>query len=439
MMKMMNGLDKTVAERNDFFSNHKDFYKLEKSKEELDFYSDFKEDKLTYALYGTLPIGDITDKIQDATNKLWQVLLKTKDKIVNMNTEELEKLGFNSRIHDYIKLDYLTNYTALSRFDFIVKDNKVKMMEINSETPFLIQEVFRMNNPMCKAFDVESVNLTSLESLQKSYTQALNDAANYLGKKLENCTIAFVSKSYEDDMEEYLSVDFIRQAVNQYLSKNIPLIDLEKLAIRTGIGMYSDKDVPIVDSIDILIRPAYPLEFIIDSISNEDDEEIGYAMLELVKEKKLALINNPAGHILQSKAIMALVWENRNNDDWYTPEDQIAIQEYMLPTYYNARNFVENNQSYIRKTMIGREGSSIEIVDKEGKIEQSEYMLYEDFEAIYQEYVELPEILVKVNDEGKRLKYIIGSFVANNEYAGMGCRVGKKITDWYSHWLAISK
>lgn len=59
----------------------------------------------------------------------------------------------------FLKLDYLSFDTLLSRFDFIDTNNS-KKIELNNVTPLLILESFFMNNEIVKNENGEDESLT---------------------------------------------------------------------------------------------------------------------------------------------------------------------------------------------------------------------------------------------------------------------------------------
>ena len=67
-----------------------------------------------------------------------------------------------------------------------------------------------------------------------------------------------------------------------------------------------------MEKIDILYRPAHPVEFLIDDMSSDGDR-IGLHLLELVKDGQLAIINAPAAYVLQSKILLWLIWERKDD------------------------------------------------------------------------------------------------------------------------------
>ncbi|MGE7689511.1 glutathionylspermidine synthase family protein [Lysinibacillus sp. NPDC097214] len=77
-------------------------------------------------------------------------------------------------------------------------------------------------------------------------------------------------------------------------------------------------------------------------------------------------------------------------------------------------------------------------INKDGtKTNASAYTHYDDNLFIYQQYVEMPSIPIKLKEGLQTKKWLIGSFIADNRACGLSCRVGNQITEWDSHCLAV--
>lgn len=417
------GVEQGQAKRLSFYSKYPNFF------------STFIEPKLEYGLYGVkLFSKDKIDEIRYVTNELWKILSKVKNYIKQLDSDDLLRLGYPKELHEFISLDYLTHDTALSRFDFVVTDDgKIKMLEINNDTPFLVQEAFYMNGEMCAEFEVTDVNEGCHNYLSNSFKQAIIDCSNYLGNKTPN--IVITGYDIDTDFEEFCTVDFIKSKIPSDL--NVEFEEIYKLRVVSEDnefykrGLYTSK----MKRVDILIKPAYPYEFLINDVA-EDGEKLGIELLKMVKQKELALINPPSSSINQNKIVMAIIW------DWYekgiilTQHEKNIVQKYMLPTYLSNDIFVKTNTAYVKKPIYSREGSSVEII-KGKDIVKSQYNLYDDFQSIYQEYIQLPKQEVVVEGSKVTKSYIVGSFVVCDKPTALALRIGGDITEWNSHWLAL--
>ncbi len=396
------------------------------------FFSDFED--LEYALYDVMELPkEKIDEIYYASNILWQIFLKVGKQFKHLTAEQLVALGIRSEMIPYIGLDYLQQQSILARFDFIcTEDGNIKCLELNGETPFLVQETFEMNDQLCQHFQL--VNPNDVTALHKTLSGALFAAMHYLDD-VKKPTIVITGKTAQQDYEEYCQVQFLKTCV----PFDIEYVPIDKLIIFSEDtpdakrGLYT----PSMDRIDILYRPAHPVEFIIDDLSPEG-ERIGLQLLDLVKDRQLAIINAPAAYVLQSKILLWLIWERKNDPLLFTAEERAAITKYMLPTFISAEPFLADGVPYVKKPVYSREGNTVEIYASNGsKTNGSAYNHYDDNLFIYQQYVEMPSINIQQADDFHSKKWLIGSFIADNRACGLSCRVGNQITEWDSHWLAV--
>ena len=135
-----------------------------------------------------------------------------------------------------------------------------------------------------------------------------------------------------------------------------PVIENGKIVVERGL--YDDKG----EKIDVLYRQTYPIEHLIHDEDPVTKEKVGQLLMKLVEEKELAVINPPSAFLLQSKAIMALIWGlHEEQHPFYTEEEQHWIHTYFLPTYLEADWFQQQGILYVKKPAFGREGDTVEI------------------------------------------------------------------------------
>lgn len=396
-------------------------------------------EQLEYALYDIMKMDKSKiEEIHYTTNVLWKVFCKVSKQFPKLSVEQLLALGIRKEMLPYISLDYLPQQSVLARFDFICTANgDIKAIELNGDTPFLITETFEMNEHLCAEFGLRNPNRK--KELFASLSKALFAAVQYVNKPITEPIkkIVITGKTADKDIEEFMHVEFIRKNL-PFEVEYVPieqLIIFEHTAGTVEKGLYT----PNMEKIDILYRPAHPIEFLIDDVSDDEEKtRIGLVLLELVKSRALAIINSPSAYILQSKILLWLIWEQRANPLLFTKEERQAIEKYMLPTYLHAEPFQKAGYDYVKKPVYSREGNTVELYNYDGSLKgKSQFQHYTDNLYIYQQYVEMPEIQIHLNDGAHTKKWLLGSFVANGQACGLACRVGNAITEWDSHWLAI--
>ncbi|HEY4565652.1 MAG TPA: glutathionylspermidine synthase family protein [Savagea sp.] len=416
----------SLREREAFYKNYPEFF--------------YDIDGLDYGLYDIAYVPKETEAaIRRATDFLWSLFLEAKEQLKH-RPDWLEKLGYPKELIPYVTIDPLPSHTLMSRFDFVVNGTRVKMLELNNDTPFLVPEAFLMNDVLAAHFGKESVNYDTKYDLVLSFQQAIHTARHdyFLARHGEPLHVRFLTFPYDEDPEEFQTMHFLKDVVE--MNVHDPLLDIDLLHIDEMTidedGLYDEKG----QRIDILFRSAYPLEMLIDDVSSDDPtRRIGLELLELVRNKKLFLVHPPSAIILQSKIVMAYIWEQMERGA-YDEKTTEQIQKYLLPTYVSAEPFIERNEPFVRKSILGREGSNVARFDGRGNcLEQSDGWHYADFFSIYQAYEPLPTIDVSIRERVTTKRYLIGSFVVGGHPSAIACRLGGTITEWDAYFLPLAK
>ncbi|WP_431028746.1 glutathionylspermidine synthase family protein [Lysinibacillus sp. LZ02] len=393
------------------------------------FFADFAD--LEYALYDVMVLSkEKIDEIRFASQMLWGIFCKVAQQLPHLSKEQLLALGIREEMLPYISLNYLQEMAVLARFDFIcTEDGRIKCIELNGDTPFLVQETFEMNEKLCAEFGV--VNPNNTQQFIKGMSRALFDAMHYL-HKTGTPKVVITGKEADDDFEEYCQV----KAIQRLLPFEVEYVSIKELIIFTEgpqRGLYT----PAMEKIDVLYRPAHPIEFLMDDVA-EDGDRIGLHLLDLVRDRELAIINAPSAYLLQTKILLWLIWDRRNDDQLFTKHEQGAIRRYMLPTFLTDQPFKQAGRAFVKKPVFSREGNTVEIFSADGEVTvASPNRHYTDNLYLYQEFVSMPAIDIRLRGGMHKKKWLIGSFIADGQACGLACRVGNDITEWDSHWLAV--
>lgn len=201
--------------------------------------------------------------------------------------------------------------------------------------------------------------------------------------------------------------------------------------------------------------------------------DIGVALLDLVREGRLGLMN-PVQHVLmQSKGFMAAIWSLYERNE-QTPEycgftlfdeaEMDVISRYLLPTYFSAEPFELSAIPYVAKSYWGREGRGTLLLDGEtdnafGK-QDIEYSLSEKLESnlatgatdedeeitayyenqpkIYQQLVPMEQAVIETKDGAYSGYLLTGVFVIGGRLAGILPRVGEKVTGDMAYYCAAT-
>lgn len=386
-----------------------------------DFWADLYGEE--YALYDVaLLTKDEVAQIRLISERVGSIFFKVSSLLRNVPDETLVEMGFPAETLSFIRLKTLPIDSVISRLDLIPHGKSYKCIEINTDTPTFIKELFFVNDLICKAFGVQNPNDGMEQLLQQAITDSVYNSTN---KKEPH----IVFTAHEDNIEDYKTVLYLQQSIRS--SKFTPL---HQLRIQKGVGLFDEDGIKI----DILYRQTFPIEnMILDK--DQDGNPIGLWLLQLVEEHKLAIINPPSAFLLQNKAVQAVIWGlHEEGHPFFTEQEHRWINEYFLPTYLEAQPFLQKGVSYVKKPAFGREGDTVEIFNQDGKLTDADrQQSYTAYVPVYQQYIEHPTISFHSEKGLQQGSLLVGSFLLNGKPAAIGYRVGGRITNNLSYYLPV--
>ncbi|GGE69460.1 glutathionylspermidine synthase family protein [Priestia taiwanensis] len=358
-----------------------------------------------------------------ATKRVSALFYKMTTLLQHVHDDTLLEMGYPKASLHFIKKSSALAPSVIARLDFVADGNTFKVLELNSDTPTFIKECFHVNGKVCEAFSVEDVNEGEEAVLQRAIEHAITSVTT-------DGYVVFTS--HEDDVEDRETVLYLQQLC-RYPSRYVPL---HKLQLIEGEGLFDE----LGQKIDVLYRQTFPIESLLLD-KTEAGEPLGEMLLQLVCDGTLHFINPPSAFLLQNKAVQAIIWGlHEEGNTFFTEEEHQWIQEYFLPTYLEADEFVRTNTKYVKKPLYGREGDTVEIYDGAGtKVLEEKQKTYEEYGFIYQQFASLPKIEVNVNGTKKTLHQMFGSFVLHGKESAIGCRVGGQITNNLSYFLPVGR
>ena len=369
-----------------------------------------------YALASVLPVSDeFRAELKRASAALGAIFARTSAVVMQADDELLLTLGLPEATWAAVRnsLPELLP-TVIGRFDFAATPAGLKMLEFNAETPTDIVEAFYVNGKVCEAFGVVDPNAGLFTGLAEAFRRT---AQCYRRRGWATDRIVFSSVDWHD--EDAGTTRFLL-AQSGLDAGFVPLSQLRVYEDRVQVW-----DGTAHTPVDLLYR-LHPLEKLAEE-QDTDGYPTGRRALEIVAEGRLALINPPAAIIAQSKAVQALIWNLHESGEFYTPEEQTAIQRYMLPTYFENRFL--GRSAYVTKPVYGREGGAVTLFGPDGvaraRDEEPEYW---DQPVVYQQYAELPKLTVETLNGLYCGRMIFGSFLIDGQGSGIVARVGSRIT-----------
>jgi glutathionylspermidine synthase len=378
-----------------------------------------------YSLYHSHVLSKQEFKeIRFATEKLGGIFFKSAKLLRKMSDEVLQDLGFPIDAISFLRFKSISPETIISRFDFVKNGSDLKMLEFNSDTPTFIKECFFVNGLVAQHFNQKDPNQNELNLLKNAVTKAVIESIKTL-EYPHQPNVVFTA--HHDHAEDWLTCKFLRDII-PLPTKLVPLNEITLLE-----DMLIDSDgVPI----DVLYRQTYPLEHLIEDC-DEHGEMIGLKLLELVKKKKIAIINPISSFLLQSKAIQAFIWGLKDDRRFFNEDEGEIIVKYMLPTYLDPESLLGTSY-YVEKPAFGREGDTVTIFNPSGEVMiKNTHQSYQKELQIYQKYIELPNVTVETEKGEEELSYLFGAFLIAGNASAIGIRAGGKITANESYFLPV--
>jgi glutathionylspermidine synthase len=396
------------------------------------------ESREEYAIYGALEIShEHARALRTAAARLYQLMTRLTSVLQQADDQSLLDIGIPLAAIPYSRI-FIPEMPAVmcGRFEFVMTAEGPKLIEFNAETPTVVFELFHMNGQVCKDFGLVDPNLHCQEQLEQAIRASINAGLSWMEHPHgESAFVVF--SSYADSEEERGTTEFYRSLLT--CRGNLPyrtsFRDLNELRVTPDYLLTADGE-----RVDVLYK-LYPTEHLIKDKA-PDGTPVGLALLELVRKRRLAVINPPTAFVLQNKALMALLWVmHLAQSELFTPEEHLWIEQYVLPTYLDTHDAHEQPffvGEHVIKPVYGREGTSVTIQNRSEVVEQSEQNPYDDQVMIYQQYAALPTTTIQTEDGLTEVNLVHNCFVVGGTPSAIGIRASRKlIFDDYSYFLPV--
>lgn len=379
------------------------------------------------------------DAIRIATERIGRIFYKTSSLLRQLDDETLLQLGFPKQTLSYLRIKTIPFESVIARLDLVVNNHEIKLLEINSDTPTFIKETFHVNHHVCQYFNCDDVNEGYEKKLADSIQLAVQWSLESIGAPVDGKVVFTSHSNHEEDFftSAYLAELYGSRAecipIHELKIVEEDVVENSEVMIKRGIY------TPDLEKIDVLYRQTYPIEHLINDEDPESKDKVGEILLQLVENKDVAILNPPSAFLLQSKAIISLIWGlHEQHHDFYSTEEHNWIELYFLPTYLEEDFFREHDVIYVKKPSFGREGDTVQIYNNDGTLQvEDHHQTYASELPVYQRYIDLPQYDI-TTDEGKKTAHIMyGSFLLNGKAGAVGIRAGGQITDNASYFLPI--
>jgi glutathionylspermidine synthase len=312
-------------------------------------------------------------QIEKATIELWDLCLGAVQHVMDNNL--YHQFAIPQSFIPLIEKSWTEDHPAIyGRFDLCVKNDQIKLLEFNADTPTSLYEAGIVQWFWLQDFDKTKDQFNSVHEKMIAYWK-------YLKPYLQQGKLHFTC--LKETLEDLTNTEYIRDCAMQ-AGLETKLVFIDDIGWDTDANIFVDLEGEPIKNMFKL----YPWEWMVKDSFGE----------HILADKNKTLWIEPAWKMLLSnKAILPILWE-------LYPDCP-----YLLPTYFEADKLL----NYVKKPILSREGANIEIV-KNNTVIESSIGTYGSEGFVYQELCSLPEY------EGKYP--VIGSWIIGQEPAGMGIR-----------------
>jgi len=380
-----------------------------------------------YALYGAIEVSrEHASALRIASSRLYQVMTRLALVLQQADDQPLIDIGIPLPTLPCIHIIMPTMPAVMcGRFEFAMTAEGPKLLEFNAETPTFVVELFHINGQVCADFGLVDPNPHCQQQLIQAIHSSINAGLSWVEPR-HNKPGSVVFSAYANRKEERGTAEFYRGllAASGDLPYRTSFCGLHELRV-TREGLFTTDG----EQVDVLYK-LYPTEHLMEDEA-PDGTPVGLALMELVRRRRLAVINPPIAFLLQNKALMALLWAmHMAQSELFTPEEHSWIEQYLLPTSLSALD-TQGEPVYtgphVVKPVYGREGASIVIRDQNEIVEQSQQSLYNHQVMVYQQYAALPTTTIQTERGLAEAHLVHNCFVTGGIPSAIGVRASHKL------------
>jgi glutathionylspermidine synthase len=266
----------------------------------------------------------------------------------------------------------------LGRFDFAggVDGLPLKLIEFNADTASLLPET--------AIIQPEMVSMAGLKPAPNDLLKTLEHTARRLGGGRKDTAIAAVHLGSEDDQLNLAVLADVAREARWGRVDNLLLPDLD---INPDEGIFHEAKA------DRWIHYGTMVKFFPWDFAALEEPELWAYLAEIIMAGKLRVFNPAWTMLLQSKALLALAWEDNPG------------HPLLLPTTFDPADLPRPLDGYVRKPVFGRMGENIEMVMNGRLVIAKTDGDYGDGPVVYQELAAFPE-------DREKHRYQLSTYVA---------------------------
>ncbi len=346
---------------------------------------------------------DEAEAYYTAANEIYEMFIAAGQHVIDNDLFFELDIPFNliSQIKRSWKNDDLHLY---GRFDFAggIDGLPIKLIEFNADTPTSLFETAVVQWALLKANGMDEASQFNnlYEAIGNNFRRLVtgdDDPANF-AEHYQYQNILFSSMS--DLPEDERTVRFLQQIASE-AGFQTGFAYMGEVAFSEQDGIFAEET-----RYDYWFK-LYPWE----DIALQTDGITG--ILDEISQNQACIVLNPAYTLIfQSKGIMKVLYE-------LFPDSPYLLETRVEPL---------QGKKQVAKTMFGREGANVSIIDAAGRVLKTLGGEYDNYRKVYQEFAELAQ------DEDGR-SYQAGVFFAW-EGCGLGFRRGWEILDNMSKFVS---
>ncbi len=339
----------------------------------------------------------------EAVNEIYDMYVEAAEFIIE--NDLFFELGIPFNLVDAIKKSWENDvhWHIYGRFDLAggIDGKPIKLLEFNADTPTALFETALLQWALLKhnEFDDEQQFNNVYEAITENFKRlvTLFDDPEQFEELYDGWKILFSSVS--ENSEEETTVRLLQQMATD-AGFNTAFEYIEDVEFDEN-GVY-DKEG---NKYEYWFK-LYPWEDIAT-----DEPELATLLTKIMDNQEAILLNPAYTLLFQSKGMLKVLCD-------LFPESPYLLQTSDKPL---------EGKKYVEKTMFGREGANVKIVEANGTVVEHTTGPYDNHKKIYQEYVELPK-------DVKGNKYQAGVFFAY-EACGLSFRKGGEVMDNMSKFV----
>ena len=373
---------------------------------------------------------EVYDEMRTASTELYRIFCKAVKVFQQALNSFARAMDMPAELLPYLRIPNAFQLpTWLSRFDFVLDEKRrIRMVEINADTPCFIIESFYANSIAASYFGKEDPNAGALAQLRNFLAQIHTRLCAPVAD-LRTRTLAprpFLFSCFDDYPEDLATTLFLMRLMQEGTAHR-------DIRFRSFYEMEIDaQGIPFDDNAyaSALYR-LHPIEILIDE-RTPDGEPLGQMFLDLYQEGRFALMNPPEAIILQNKSFMALVYALAQTEQFFSAEESALIRRWLTPSYFADDFPALADGAYIRKEIWGREGRNVSLVKKRGgraatvrekqPDNADDIICRESRAAMYQDFIRQPRFVHTVDSGTIEGCLTLSCFMLFDRPSAVGCR-----------------